>query len=40
MCQRCNQLEYVIDELKKEVEALKAENKKLKTIIKESGGPR
>lgn len=38
MCQRCEQLEYVIEELKSRIEALKMENNKLKVIIKEIGG--
>jgi cell division protein FtsB len=40
MCQQCKQLEYVIEELKKEIEDLKAENNRLRLIIKETGGKR
>jgi prefoldin subunit 5 len=40
MCKRCEQLEYVIEELKKEIEDLKTENNRLRAIIKETGGKR
>lgn len=40
MCQRCEQLEFIIEELKKDMETLKAENKRLRAIINESGGNR
>lgn len=38
MCQRCEQLEFIIEELKKDIEDLKIENSRLRTLIKESGG--
>lgn len=40
MCKRREEIDFIIEELKKEIEDLKVENNRLRAIIKEIGGRR